>query len=416
MVAGLIHVAGRERATTAPGDAVAPDSGAAERIAAVSPAPGPGPATTTGEAAGIPEQAPVATSDVEAPQPPAEAPRFDVVRVSPDGSALVAGRAAPRALVRILGDTEPLAEVEADAEGNFVAIFKAEPKGRPQALTVEATGADGGTAASDAVVMLLPEPPKAAPEPAAAAQATETAPEAEPAKPEAVAAAVPESGDGPEAVGAEAVATAEPGGGDGAEATGAAGSAEPEAAAPEPREQPTVAATAIVGPEGVEAAPTGAAATSRNVTLASISYAEEGEITLAGLGSAGAVLRAYVDDAFAREVEVGEDGRWSMELGEVAAGIYRLRIDQLGADGRVASRVETPFQRDYPQAPLPRPGSGPAGTVTVQPGNNLWTLARLHYGSGILYTQIFTANRESIRDPDLIYPGQIFAMPEMAAE
>jgi nucleoid-associated protein YgaU len=49
--------------------------------------------------------------------------------------------------------------------------------------------------------------------------------------------------------------------------------------------------------------------------------------------------------------------------------------------------------------------------VTVQPGHNLWTLARTHYGSGVRYTQIFTANRDQIRDPDLIYPGQIFSMP-----
>ena len=49
--------------------------------------------------------------------------------------------------------------------------------------------------------------------------------------------------------------------------------------------------------------------------------------------------------------------------------------------------------------------------MTVQPGNNLWTLAREHYGSGVMYTQIFTANLELIRDPDLIYPGQIFRIP-----
>ena len=106
-----------------------------------------------------------------------------------------------------------------------------------------------------------------------------------------------------------------------------------------------------------------------------------------------------------------------MDLGDVAAGLYPLRIDQLAADGRVASRVETPFQRDFPRAPLPRPGVAGAratlpGAITVQPGHNLWTLARLHYGSGVLYTQIFTANRELIRDPDLIYPGQIFDLPE----
>jgi nucleoid-associated protein YgaU len=151
------------------------------------------------------------------------------------------------------------------------------------------------------------------------------------------------------------------------------------------------------------------------VTLASISYADAGEVTLAGIGTAGAMLRVYVDDDFAREAAVGEDGRWTMELGDVEEGVYRLRIDQLGTDGKVASRVETPFQRDFPQ-PVHRPGAGPAGTVTVQPGHNLWTLARLRYGSGVMYTQIFTANRDQIRDPDLIYPGQIFNMPEVAAE
>ena len=155
----------------------------------------------------------------------------------------------------------------------------------------------------------------------------------------------------------------------------------------------------------------------RDVTLGSISYAEAGEVTLAGLGTAGSVLRAYVDDALTHEARVGADGRWSMDLADVAQGVYTLRIDQLDAEGRVESRLETPFQRDFPRAPLPRPGSaGPTDAprvVTVQPGHNLWTLARLHYGSGMLYTQIFTANSELIREPDLIYPGQIFDLPEL---
>jgi nucleoid-associated protein YgaU len=42
-------------------------------------------------------------------------------------------------------------------------------------------------------------------------------------------------------------------------------------------------------------------------------------------------------------------------------------------------------------------------------------LARERYGSGVMYTQIFTANREQIRNPDLIYPGQIFNVPDSAA-
>src|SRR5262249_55436187 len=51
------------------------------------------------------------------------------------------------------------------------------------------------------------------------------------------------------------------------------------------------------------------------------------------------------------------------------------------------------------------------GRVIIQPGNNLWRLSRVIYGKGISYTVIYEANKDQIRDPDLIYPGQIFATP-----
>jgi nucleoid-associated protein YgaU len=38
-------------------------------------------------------------------------------------------------------------------------------------------------------------------------------------------------------------------------------------------------------------------------------------------------------------------------------------------------------------------------------------LARRTYGEGIRYTTIFEANKNQIKDPDLIYPGQVFALP-----
>jgi nucleoid-associated protein YgaU len=49
--------------------------------------------------------------------------------------------------------------------------------------------------------------------------------------------------------------------------------------------------------------------------------------------------------------------------------------------------------------------------VIVQPGNSLWRLAYKAYGKGTQYTTIFLANKDQIKDPDLIYPGQVFAMP-----
>ena len=51
------------------------------------------------------------------------------------------------------------------------------------------------------------------------------------------------------------------------------------------------------------------------------------------------------------------------------------------------------------------------GRVVIQPGNNLWRIAHHTYGEGTRYTVIFDANKDQIRDPDLIYPGQIFTVP-----
>ena len=367
MAGGLIWAArlpAPEAETTAPAErteATAPSGEpAAEATAAPEEAASAADAEEPAEVAAVPE----ADRPAQEPAEPA-APGFDVVRVEPDGSAVVAGRAEPGTSVTVLADDEPLAEVEADAEGNFVAIFRAEPSDEPRALTLLSETAEGETAVSDEAVVLLPEAP---PTPGERSE--------------------PETAEGP------------------------TGERE--------REAPKVAATAIVTPEGVEVAPAEPAPVeaSDRVALASISYAEQGEVTLAGSGPAGTVVRIYVDDDFTREAEIGPDGRWTMELGDVEPGVYTLRVDQLDASGEVASRVETPFQRDLPR-PSPRPGETPSSgrpvAITVQPGSNLWTLARTHYGSGVLYTQIFTANRDLIRDPDLIYPGQIFALPEPGA-
>ena len=46
-------------------------------------------------------------------------------------------------------------------------------------------------------------------------------------------------------------------------------------------------------------------------------------------------------------------------------------------------------------------------------GDNLWNIARAHYGAGWRHTVIFDANKEQIVDPNLIYPGQILTLPKV---
>ena len=56
-----------------------------------------------------------------------------------------------------------------------------------------------------------------------------------------------------------------------------------------------------------------------------------------------------------------------------------------------------------------------SGKAIIRGGDNLWTIAKRVYGLGIEYTTIYRANTGQIRDPNQIYPGQVFDLPESAA-
>ena len=67
---------------------------------------------------------------------------------------------------------------------------------------------------------------------------------------------------------------------------------------------------------------------------------------------------------------------------------------------------------------IPEGGASPSNviipkvmTATVIRGDSLWKISRHTYGDGERYPTIFGANRKQIRNPDLIYPGQIFVLP-----
>lgn len=152
-----------------------------------------------------------------------------------------------------------------------------------------------------------------------------------------------------------------------------------------------------------------------SVALDAIIYDDAGEVQLSGRAQGRGFVRVYLDNTPVITSRIGEDGSWRSDLPQVDTGIYTLRIDEVDSAGNVTSRVETPFKREDAEALAvagAEMGQHKVAAVTVQPGNTLWGISRRNYGQGVLYVRIFEANRDRIRNPDLIYPGQVFTIPE----
>lgn len=142
------------------------------------------------------------------------------------------------------------------------------------------------------------------------------------------------------------------------------------------------------------------------LSLETIDYDEQGAVIFAGKAEAGRVVQLFANGQFVGQTTAAPDGLWRMTA-TMPPGVYTLHVIQLDENGRPAYAIELPFERASLSDIDLRDGK-----VIVQPGNSLWRIARRAYGRGIQYTIIYEANADQIRDPDLIYPGQIFEVPD----
>ena len=150
---------------------------------------------------------------------------------------------------------------------------------------------------------------------------------------------------------------------------------------------------------------------SNDLQISTLDYDDRGQVTISGQALAGATVRAYIDDKIAAEAVSGSDSRWRMAPADpIDAGKHVLRLDRLGKDGKPVARLELAFER---LVTAPGTAGGDNRKLSIVKGDNLWNIARAHYGEGLQYTIIFKANKDQIRDPDLIYPGQNFSLPKV---
>jgi nucleoid-associated protein YgaU len=284
------------------------------------------------------------------PQPPVPvSPSFDVVKVGPTGTAVIAGRAEPGSKVTVRDGDKIIGEVTADRRGEWVLVPDQPIGPGDRLLSLEATDGKGGPPVrSDETVALSIGP-------AAPGGKGETA----------LAVILPRDGSGAPRV-----------------------LQRPDGSQPTSSDKPTTDKPQALSMDAVE-------------------YDQQGRVVLSGRATPGATVQIYAGNQPLASATADAAGAWSATSTQmVGPGRVELRLDQLGKDARVVQRVTVPLARAA--AIEMTPGE----TYTVQPGNNLWQISRRAYGVGTRYLIIYSANLAQIRDPERIYPGQVIKLPK----
>jgi nucleoid-associated protein YgaU len=320
-------------------------------------------------------EANAAAATLAASSPPADysdgVPAFDIARIEATGEAVIAGRAVPGATVELLLNGELHDRAVADQSGQFVMVPPRLPSGTYN-LSLRSKHPDGKQAMSKQSVAVALEP--------------------------------------------------------------------------RPTDRPVVALMSPDKPTVVLSQP--AAPNPAAVVVETVEIEPGGKLHVSGRARPGAAVRLYLNDSFIAPVTADTDGRFGVTINKgVAPGGYRVRLDEVESNsGSVRARAEVPFnvpdtvvtgsvptpataskRPDIAATQQPQlaaagatvlPDGSPSAmvvpkiaTTTVSRGDSLWRISHLTYGAGTRYAVIYKANREQIRNPNLIHPGQIFVLP-----
>ncbi|WP_291686579.1 LysM peptidoglycan-binding domain-containing protein [Bradyrhizobium sp.] len=187
---------------------------------------------------------------------------------------------------------------------------------------------------------------------------------------------------------------------------------------------------------------------------------QNGDAVIAGRAAPGATVELLRNGERLDRAVADQSGQFVMVPPRLPAGSYPLTLRSELPDGTtmtskevavaldaaepnstaLQSHAELPFnvpettltsrlRQDVAISKLPHtatastlPDGGPTSavagprvaTAVVSRGDSLWRISRLTYGVGTQYAVVYKANRDHIRDPNRIYPGQVFILPMKA--
>jgi nucleoid-associated protein YgaU len=344
-------------------------------------------------------------------------PQFDTVRVEPSGDAVIAGHGQADAQVALLANGNPVAETDSDGAGNFVIIPTPFGPGNYE-LSLRSQKAGKAARLSEQVVTVsVPAKGKKNLVVAVAEPGKPTQVLADTAAPPAVAATAP-----------------------------------PSAPAAIPAAPSVAFKTSDVDKDGLYA--TGTATPPgehlrmylNDTRIADLAAATDGHWSLTvkrGLTPGHYTLRADALDAGLAKVVARAEVNFDVPVLVAAAEPKAPAVAPVATDAAPtssapsvpppssssasSSSAATPSAPDAPAAvpsqqansETPAPASTTTdavvpsvNTATVIHGDSLWRISRKIFGQGIRYTLIYEANATQIRNPNLIYPGQVFVVPQ----
>ena len=324
-------------------------------------------------------------------QPPNATPAapltIDLARVKPDGAAVFAGTAAPNAKIRIFEGDILLGETVANANGEWVIVLEKSLAAGQHLISVAMERSDGTTEMADRslaveiyqdtetkpLVALLPETETEVP---VLIQSPDDVDTAKPA-----------------AAGSEAIV---------------ADDAKPAAAA-----MPEITRAAPAKPQAKSPIVASQIATSQIAALApsAIVWRDASSILISGTSRGG--IRVTVNDAKGQfgEALVLADGAWQVAGSlDMDIALNQLRFALFDDVNQIIARYDLPVKaRDLAK------GQDGSPLVVVNKGDMLWRIAYQQMGKGVRYVDIVRRNKQDIINPDLIYPKQIFAVPQSSA-
>jgi nucleoid-associated protein YgaU len=313
-------------------------------------------------------------------QPPNVTPAapltIDLARVKPDGAAVFAGTAAPNAKIRIFEGDILLGETIANAYGEWVIVLEKSLAAGQHLISVATERSDGTTEMADRSLAVE------------IYQDTETKP---------LVALLPETAievpvliQSPDDVDkTKSAATASE-----ATASGTIVADAAEAAPAKPQAKSQIAASQIAA-----------------LAPSAIVWRDASRILISGTSRGG--VRVTVNDAKGQfgEALVLADGAWQVAGSlDMDIAVNQLRFALFDDANQIIARYDLPVKaRDLAK------GQDGSPLVVVNKGDMLWRIAYHQLGEGVKYVDIVRRNQQDIADPDLIYPKQIFAVPQSSA-